>query len=508
MERPITNFKEQILEQIVSKSEYINRAFANHIALSNKAIRELTSMNVGSSKVIKSKPLDISSSTVCKQHFVRLKSRVLRATKYILPKGYDLELLTELFITRVSETEFQIAVDNRLKPFGDDSVDDASEDRYSSEPMADVVDQLMSEPESLFKEFKDYFRCDDEDVEYRLDEFVRIKDITAQFPHNYYETDLAMFYLNRVKKYRIMSSEDLDMSEKFQFSIEIDTTDIEHSKTRNEMHRNISYYERTNHWQVAITREFQTFCTKTDSLEDAIELRDKVLKFYEENGKLPSFEEVGHSLLSNENRQYDIKYDSKDESWTLSIRRGKHKFVTRMKSESEINSVKDKVLEFYDQYGALPKLSYFGLKQSNRTDDSEPNVYYVKLFDLWRCSISRKCKRFEAFTKSKQEAIDVRNKALQFYEENGQLPTHEEINFVSASKARSNSKLSHICKASSGNLYIIQFSRNYVKFNASTYSIEDAIEVRDRALSFYNKHNRIPTYEEIGFDKRSRKCIK
>lgn len=508
LQRSLTNFKEQILERIVSDSKYLNQAFANHIKLSNKALRSIMQMDIGSSKLIKLQLSDVTLSSECRKHFVRIKSRALCSKKYILPQSYDVEVILELFITKLSETEFKINFEDEWKVFGDDSVDNLTNNEHHSIKMKDITEKIMSDPNKLFNDFKEYFKCEDEDVEYNLDNFVRINDITSEFPHNYHTSELVEFYLTRVEKYRMMPADALDISEKFEFTIFIDATETHRSNGRTNLHKNIVYYERSNYWQVTITRNLQTFCVKTDNLEDAIMIRNKVFKFYEDHARIPTLEEVGYKHLSKSDKDYNIRYDTTDDSWTLVIKRDSRMFKIRMKSESEINETKDRVLEFYAENNTLPTLSDLNLEHYYTSEARIRNVYYIKLFDVWKCSIGRNRQTFKALTKSCNEAIEVRDKVLEFYRVNGKLPTHDEIGFVSASKSKSKSKMHHITKSSSGNSYTVQFSRNYAKFSVIVYDLQEAMKVRDRALEFYEKHRKLPTHEDIGFDNKSKRCIK
>lgn len=60
----------------------------------------------------------------------------------------------------------------------------------------------------------------------------------------------------------------------------------------NSGHKNISYNNKFNVYAVNIMRNSQVFRAYTDSLECAIEIRDKVYDFFDDNDRLPSKEEM------------------------------------------------------------------------------------------------------------------------------------------------------------------------------------------------------------------------
>ena len=71
------------------------------------------------------------------------------------------------------------------------------------------------------------------------------------------------------------------------------------SKTRssNTGYRNISFNISLKHYNFAISRKGQIFSINVDTLEEAIAIREEILKFYDDHGRLPTKLEYRASLM-------------------------------------------------------------------------------------------------------------------------------------------------------------------------------------------------------------------
>ena len=139
-------------------------------------------------------------------------------------------------------------------------------------------------------------------------------------------------------------------------------------------HKNISYNDKFNVYAVNIMRNGRAFQAYTDSLESAIEIRDKVYDFFKENNRLPSKEE-------------------------LNLKR------------------RDK------------------LSRPNSKDDRK-NISYNRKLNAYAVTITRDCKTFLAYADSLEDALDIRDKVYDFFEENNRLPSKAEINVTRRDKDR------------------------------------------------------------------------
>lgn len=56
--------------------------------------------------------------------------------------------------------------------------------------------------------------------------------------------------------------------------------------------KNISYDQNTRRYCIGIERNGKRFRTSASTLEKAIQIKEKALKFYKDHGRLPSFNEI------------------------------------------------------------------------------------------------------------------------------------------------------------------------------------------------------------------------
>lgn len=212
--------------------------------------------------------------------------------------------------------------------------------------------------------------------------------------------------------------------------------------------KNITYREKLNDYFVQLSRNRKKFNQAFNTLEEAIDARDRAIQFYEEFLRLPSAKE-------------------------LSLRRRVH----RRKSNNSLN----------ERYISLDKRCG---KRPYRLGLTKHSVYFTKNLATL------------------EEAIETRDKLLQFIKEHDRLPNREEqetlfdIKFKSRKNhsdlkhTKSNTGLMNITFNKSYDRYQIQLTRNRAKFSEISHSLEEAIAIRDEALKFYEDHGRLPSTAE------------
>ena len=220
------------------------------------------------------------------------------------------------------------------------------------------------------------------------------------------------------------------------------------TKHTNTNHKNITYREKMNDYFVQILRNHTQFNQSFNTLEDAIDARDKAIQFYEEFRRLPSAKDLG-------------------------LRRRVH----RRKSNNRLN---ERYISFDKRCGKRP----YRLGLTNH------GVYFTKNLATL------------------EEAIETRNKLLQFIKDYDRLPNREEqetlfdIKFKSRKnrsdlkRAKSNTGLMNITFNRSFDRYQIQLTRNRAKFSEISHSLREAIAIREEALRFYEDHGRLPSKSE------------
>lgn len=236
---------------------------------------------------------------------------------------------------------------------------------------------------------------------------------------------------------------------------------IAHSDSKSG-HKNVSYNSRFNVYAVNVMRNGQAFQAYTDSLESAIEIRDKVYDFFKENKRLPTKEE-------------------------LNIKR------------------RDK------------------LARPNSKDDRK-NISYNSKLNVYAVTITRNCKTFLAYADSIEDALEIRDKVYDFFEENNRLPSKAEINVTRRDKngrhsceTRRQTKLAQVnSKSGHKNISYVEQKRSFAcvimrdgkMFQAHFNTLEEAIEIRDKVYDFFEENKRLPSKEELDLKRRSYRSMK
>ena len=212
-------------------------------------------------------------------------------------------------------------------------------------------------------------------------------------------------------------------------------------------HTNVIYREKTNDYLLSILRQGQGFYRAFNTIEEAIEIRDKVLNFYRKHGKIPNAQDLGLKrreprLKDSENREKYIS--SKDvygrRPYRVSITKDRVYFVQNFATLEEAIKRRDEVLEFYNDFDRLPNREeqeeLFGVKMKERRhiadlDDCKSNtntrnISFDKYFNRYQIQLTRKNAKFSAVSHTLEEAIAIRDNVLKFYDEHGRLPSKTE----------------------------------------------------------------------------------
>ena len=212
--------------------------------------------------------------------------------------------------------------------------------------------------------------------------------------------------------------------------------------------KNITYREELNDYFVQLSRNRKKFNQAFNTLAEAIEYRDKAIQFYEEFRRLPSAKELG-------------------------LRRRVH----RRKSNNRLN---ERYISFDKRCGKRPY----------RLGLTKHGVYFTKNLATL------------------EEAIETRNKLLQFIKEFYRLPNRDEreelfgLKFkprkkhASKKRSKSNTGVMYVSFNTSYDRYQVQLTRQQQRFSAVSHTLEGAIALRDEALKFYEDHCRLPTMQE------------
>lgn len=269
-------------------------------------------------------------------------------------------------------------------------------------------------------------------------------------------------------------------------------------------HKNITYDSIRHHYIVSIRRNGKLFVARADALEEAICIRDRALKFYEEHSCLPKKSDLGISRRKNRKfkervkkirpvytcemckKEMSYKSDQMIEDFKKRGNLCGH-CLPEDRSNLSLDSISGKIGRLNEKY-VVDVVTKYGKR------------YYSVKFGDRRHLISG------TFT-SLEDAIVFRDQIINFYKEQNRLPNNEElvVIFGARSYSRKHSDRSSTSENSSTGLknivyhtktdrYYVSIIRDRVKTSISFKTLEDAKLARQIILD---------TYEETGVMLRS-----
>lgn len=212
--------------------------------------------------------------------------------------------------------------------------------------------------------------------------------------------------------------------------------------------------------------------------------------------------------------QKNITYREDLDDYFVQILRNRNKFGQAFNTLEEAIAVRDQVLEFYDEFRRIPSSKELGLKRrEHRRDDGRLRERYISLEkkyrkNPYRLSMTKHGVYFVKNFATLEEAIETRDKLLQFFKEFDRLPDRNERetlfgikfksrkNYASQKRSKSNTRVMYVSFNKSYDRYQIQLTRQQKRFSAVSHSLEEAIAIRDEALKFYKAHGRLPSTAE------------
>lgn len=256
--------------------------------------------------------------------------------------------------------------------------------------------------------------------------------------------------------------------------------------------KNISWNETRQAYIVYVRRYNQVFYKLAYSLEDAIDLRDKVLEFFNIHKRKPTSKDLGL-----ERKKSSI------------VKQVALPSVKCEMCEREIKYHKDQHRELFHDRGNLCCYCY-RISESDREVlndlDSMKHISLEKSTNLCIVQIRRFNQIFYHRTETLEEAKHLRNQLIAFYVQNNRLPDAEERSlFLSidsraksefASESRSNTNEKHI-SLKEDSYYSITISRNCRFYRSATKTLDRAIELRDHALEYFDRFGVLPTSKQL-----------
>lgn len=488
MEYSYAKFKRHLSEIMLDKSEYIDRDLFKSLDFSEEDLR-----NINKLKFRESLNLDLTKSLTNSskfEYFVsKLESIAIDSSRFIITNGGNRKFRVNAKVTRKSKSKVKFSIKLSLDESGDEEyVNEVNRahDSFQSERhhLASFAKSYL-ERKNLIYSLSNFFDCKSGEVEYKLDEYLVIEDVSKPFPYTFNSEELTKFCL--VNMHNFKETKDFHLRETIEF-------DIHTSEESNLFagHKNIHLLD-TNKWRLSVSRQGQKFQRQFDDLNKAIDVRDKVLEFYDTHKRLPEYEEVGLSVKEF-NDMHHISYHKDTELWKVSISKNGGRFNAYDTSLDKVLALRSKVEEFVSNNGRVPTYEEVDFIPISKRS-SNHNLYYSKSLKSWTVTILRDGYKFKVYVDSLEEATEVRDKALEFYETNNRLPRPSEINFLNRRERNLNTK--NISYNKCTKIYLLRIQRDNQKFEASSHSLHKSVQLREKVLKFYADNRRLPSYAEI-----------
>lgn len=272
-------------------------------------------------------------------------------------------------------------------------------------------------------------------------------------------------------------------------------------QSTNTNHKYITYYEKRDEYIVAFKRDKQVFNVHVSTLEDAIDLRNRALQFYEEHNRVPTREDLSIARRRQRNRK-KTRIDAVEECKICF--RSLHFRYPRNLEEFEKNG---KIC------GYCRREMEHSMSSDNATGQLNEKYIVVERGYAYGTKYRLTIVKFgQMFTKSfdrVEDAVKIRDEVIDFYNGFNRLPNLEEQKEIFDVKTRdrkistpsiksrvSASGLKNISLDEESGRCHVQIARNRVKFSTSCKNIEDAKRVREAVLAFYEEFDRLPSNKE------------
>lgn len=254
--------------------------------------------------------------------------------------------------------------------------------------------------------------------------------------------------------------------------------------------KHITYHASHNQYKIMVRRGQQFFNMETKSLDEAKTIRDKVLAYYEEHKNLPTRQQIG---IANGRQGGTGLYNVKPRT------------VCNEVCSKCGNDVTYKSKKAYQNYLDSNKECL----NCRRVDGHRETWGRSKMFNItfdesrgakpYRVSLFRNGELFYQHLNTLEDAIATRDKALEFYKQNGRLPNEEECveQFGIRTKGNTRSSDSNIFKYTNSKYYEVKISRNRKMYVSRHETFSEAQLYRDKVIEYYDAHKSLPTVEQV-----------
>lgn len=262
-------------------------------------------------------------------------------------------------------------------------------------------------------------------------------------------------------------------------------------------HKNISYNDEKRSYVVSIYRNGKFFVAMSDTLEEAIDIRDKAIKFFEEHSRLPKKSDIGLTRRNYRRFAERVKKVRRDCVCQICKRVMSYRTLSKVKEFEERGNVCGNCLPKDRSEVSLKikpnKPNRLNEKYISSSIDKYGHVRYSVNIEKRRCSINRSFKSLD-------DAIRYRNQILKFFNERDRLPDDYELTeffgkkfhnqSISNEPSRSDNSatgLKNIAYNKTRNVYHVSIIRNRIKCFIMCKTLEEAKLARKIILETYDE---------------------
>lgn len=267
--------------------------------------------------------------------------------------------------------------------------------------------------------------------------------------------------------------------------------------------KNICFHKVRKVWFIHFVKHNQKFEVTAATLEEAIDVRDRVRDFIAVHNRIPNFEEIdyiprprGPKPMPKQTYRYECS-------------RCNRVIETRRKDTYSAFLKADRLCGTCRVSDAMQRRIAKDIP-SNSNKLGERNIWFDDRMNRYMIGITRSGESFTCSAESLEEAISIKKSVLEFIDSNGRVPTNaegaemfgydtrESKGSLEPRKSQVSSTGERNISAESGKgFYKVQISRKGRKFSMTIRNLEHAKILRNEVYDYYKTHGRLPKTEEF-----------
>lgn len=272
---------------------------------------------------------------------------------------------------------------------------------------------------------------------------------------------------------------------------------------------NLGFHKVRKIWTIKFIKHGERFEVTVPTLEEAIDLRDRVRDFIAAYDRIPKFEEVdvaprrrGPKPTPKQTYRYECSRCNR-----VTETRRKETYYDFLKS--------DRLCGTCRVSDAMQRRIAKDIP-SNSNKLGERNIWFDDRMNRYMIGITRSGESFTCSAESLEEAISIKKSVLEFIDSNGRVPTNVEgaemfgydtrksRGSLEPRKSQVSSTGERNISAESGKgFYKVQISRKGRKFAMTIRNLEHAKILRNEVYDYYKTYGRLPKTEEF-LERRNR----